>query len=277
MVDANRTALITGATSGLGRWLARRLAEEGWQVLAHGRDAARVEALVRELPGSQPFVADLASLAGVRRLADAVVANAPRLDVLVNNAGVGFGSPDEERQVSADGHELRMAVNYLAPVLLTRLLMPCLVASAPSRIVNVGSLGQVPFDVADIEFERGWDGTDAYRRSKLALAAFTFDLADELRGTGVTVNCLHPATFMQTAMVAESGVTPHSTVEEGGEATLRLITDPALAEVTGEFFNGSSPSRALAPAYDPAFRQELREATDRLIAGSTDSNREPGG
>lgn len=266
VTDGNRTALITGATSGLGRWLAHRLTEEGWEVLAHGRDAARVRALVTDLPDAQPLVADLASLDDVRRLAAGVVANAPRLDVLVNNAGVGFGRPGEARQVSRDGHELRMAVNYLAPVLLTRLLMPRLVASAPSRIVNVGSLGQVPFDVADIEFEQGWDGTDAYRRSKLALAAFTFDLADELRGTGVTVNCLHPATFMETAMVVESGVTPESTIEDGGEAALRLITDPALAEVTGEFFNGSSPSRALAAADDPTFRQELREATDRMIA-----------
>ena len=203
MADAAPAALITGATSGLGRYLARQLASSGWQVLAHGRDPARVADLTAELGGgARGYVADLASLGGVRELAARVRAEVPRLDVLVNNAGIGFGAPGEGRQVSADGHELRFAVNYLAPVLLTRLLVPLLTASAPSRIINVGSLGQVPFDPADAEFEHGYNAVDAYRRSKLALAAFTFDLAGELEAAKVTANCLHPATFMNTAMVA---------------------------------------------------------------------------
>ena len=181
MADAAPAVLITGATSGLGRYLAGQLASSGWQVLAHGRDPARVADLAAELGGgARGYVADLAWLGGVRELAALVRAEVPRLDVLVNNAGIGFGTPGEGRQVSADGHELRFAVNYLAPVLLTRLLVPLLTASAPSRIVNVGSLGQVPFDPADAEFEHGYNGVDAYRRSKLALAAFTFDLAGEL-------------------------------------------------------------------------------------------------
>jgi NAD(P)-dependent dehydrogenase (short-subunit alcohol dehydrogenase family) len=227
MADTARAVLITGATSGLGRYLARQLASSGWQVLAHGRDPARVADLTAELGGgARGYVADLASLGDVRELAALVRAEVPRLDVLVNNAGIGFGAPGEGRQVSADGHELRFAVNYLAPVLLTRLLVPLLTASAPSRIVNVGSLGQVPFDPADAEFEAEYNGVDAYRRSKLALAAFTFDLAGELAAARVTVNCLHPATLMNTEMVAHARITPVSTVEQGGEATMRLITDP---------------------------------------------------
>jgi NAD(P)-dependent dehydrogenase (short-subunit alcohol dehydrogenase family) len=107
------------------------------------------------------YVANLASLGAARDLAAGVRADVPRLDVLVNNAAIGFGAPGEGRQVSADGHELRFAVNYLAPVLLTRLLVPLLTASAPSRIVNVGSLGQVAFDPADAEFEHGYNGVDA--------------------------------------------------------------------------------------------------------------------
>ena len=167
--------------------------------------------------------------------------------------------------MSADGHELRFAVNYLAPVLLTRLLVPLLTASAPSRIVNVGSLGQVAFDPADAEFEHGYNGVDAYRRSKLALAAFTFGLAGELDAATVTVNCLHPATFMNTAMVRQGGITPVSTVQDGGEATMRLITDPALDGVTGQFFDGLRTSRALPEAYDRQFRAKLAEVTGRML------------
>jgi NAD(P)-dependent dehydrogenase (short-subunit alcohol dehydrogenase family) len=265
MADAP-AVLITGATSGLGRYLAAELAGSGWQVHAHGRDPERVADLCTELgPGARGHVADLASLGQVRQLAASVRAQVPRLDVLVNNAGVGFGAPGEGRQVSADGHELRFAVNYLAPALLTRLLVPLLTASAPSRIVNVGSLGQVPFDPAEAEFEHGYNGVDAYRRAKLALAAFTFDLAGALQPTGVTVNCLHPATFMDTAMVTLGGITPASTVEEGGEATMRLITDPALDGVTGQFFDGLKASRARPEAYDPHFRARLSEVTDRML------------
>ncbi len=161
--------------------------------------------------------------------------------------------------------ELRFAVNYLAPVLLTRLLVPLLTASAPARILNVASIGQAPFDPADAEFEHGYDGVEAYRRSKLALAAFTFDVADELPAAGVTVNCSHPATLMNTTMVNQAGITPVSTLEEGGEATMRLITDPALNEVTGQFFDGLKTSRARPEAYDPQFRARLRAVTDRML------------
>jgi NAD(P)-dependent dehydrogenase (short-subunit alcohol dehydrogenase family) len=265
MADAP-AVLITGATSGLGRYLAVELAGSGWQVLAHGRDAGRVTDLRAELgPAARGYVADLASLGDVRDLAAAVRGQVPRLDVLVNNAAVGFGAPGESRQVSADGHELRFAVNYLAPVLLTRLLVPLLTASAPSRIVNVGSIGQVAFNPADAEFEHGYDGVQAYRRSKLALAAFTFDLASELADAGVTVNCLHPATLMGTAMVLLAGVAPVSTLEEGGEATMRLIADPALAGVTGQFFDGLQTARARPEAYDPGFRARLSEVTNRVL------------
>ena len=266
MADAAPIVLITGATSGLGRYLAQELAGSGWQVLAHGRDPARVADLAAALGGSaQGLVADLASLGDVRDLAAQVHADVPRLDVLVNNAAVGFGVPGEGRQVSADGHELRFAVNYLAPVLLTRLLVPLLTASAPARVLNVGSIGQVAFDPADAEFEHGYSGVDAYRRAKLALAAFTFDLADELKAADVTVNCSHPATLMNTAMVAHAGITPVSTLEQGGEATMRLITDPALDAVTGQFFDGLKTSRARSEAYDPQFRARLREVTDRML------------
>jgi NAD(P)-dependent dehydrogenase (short-subunit alcohol dehydrogenase family) len=269
-MDVEATALITGTSSGLGRQLARALGERGWTVLAHGRDSDRVAHLVDELGGAaRPYIADLSSLAEVQQLAAQVTADVPRLDVLVNNAAVGFGPPGQSRQVSHDGHELRFAVNYLAPVLLTRSLLPLLTRSAPARIVNVGSLGQAPFDVDDIAFAEGYDGTTAYRRAKLALVAFTFDLAEQLRHSGVTVNCVHPAGFMDTAMVRESGIAPQSRVEDGVDATLRLIVDGSLERTTGQFFNGRTMTRAIPQAYDRDFQQRLGMITTQLLDGTS--------
>lgn len=259
------TVLITGATAGLGRYLTTLLAAMDWTVLAHGRSKAKLGELVASVPGDvQPVRADLSSLAEVRTLARSVQRKTKRLDVLVNNAGIGFGAPDDPREVGAEGHELRLQVNYLAPVLLTRLLSPLLVRSAPSRVVNVGSLGQQPVDRDDLEMERDWNGTDAYRRSKLALATFTFDLADELRGA-VTVNCIHPATYMATTMVLDSGITPRSTIAEGAEAVLPLIADPSMAGVTGRFYDGLQRAEARPQAYDPVFRRWLRDQTDAIL------------
>lgn len=246
--------LITGATSGLGRYLAEQLTARGDTVLVHGRDPARV---------GDGYVADLSSLAAVNALAAAIGTAYDHLDVLVNNAGIGFGAPGSGRQLSKDGYELRFAVNYLAPVLLTRRLLPLLRASSSARVVNVGSLGQEPIDFTDLDMSRYYDGTVAYRRSKLALAAYTFDLAEELRPSGIAVNCLHPATYMDTGMVHEAGVSPISTVASGGDATLRLITTDVG---TGHFFNGTRESNAHPDAYDPVVRQRLREATDQMLA-----------
>ncbi|MVU83559.1 SDR family NAD(P)-dependent oxidoreductase [Nocardia sp. ET3-3] len=266
----DRVVLITGSTDGLGRYLATTLGAAGARVIVHGRDrdrAAEVAAEIVAAGGPEPWVitADLSQLAEVDRLADEVVARTPRLDVLVNNAGIGFGSPGAPRELTPDGIELRWAVNYLAAYRLGRRLLPLLVAAAPARIVNVASLGQLDLDFDDLNLDRGYDGVTAYRRSKLAMIMSTIDLAAELSGTGVTVNALHPATFMATTMVTESGVAPASTVAEGGEATLRLIADPALSGTTGEFFNGRSLSRPLPQAEDPQARRRLREATDATL------------
>jgi NAD(P)-dependent dehydrogenase (short-subunit alcohol dehydrogenase family) len=149
-----RTALVTGSTDGVGRLVARRLGEAGARVLVHGRDQERGERLVAEIAaggGTAEFLAaDLAALAEVRRLAQAVRQTTARLDILINNAGIGTGGPGAPRQSSADGHELRFAVNYLAGFLLTRLLLPLLETSAPARIVNVASAGQQAIDFSDL-------------------------------------------------------------------------------------------------------------------------------
>jgi NAD(P)-dependent dehydrogenase (short-subunit alcohol dehydrogenase family) len=260
----NRIALVTGATDGLGRAVAGELAADGWTVLLHGRDEARGQAALEAIGGdARLYLADLASLDEVRALADAVLGAEQRLDVLVNNAGIGGSG---ERLESRDGHELRFAVNYLAGFALTRRLLGLLRASAPARIVNVASAGQAPIDFGDVMLEDGYDGWDAYRQSKLAQVLFTFDLADELRGTGVTATCLHPATFMPTKMVTEGGISPVSTLEQGVEATLRLIRDPALEGVSGVYFNGTEEARPDAQAYDADARRRLRELSERLTA-----------
>jgi NAD(P)-dependent dehydrogenase (short-subunit alcohol dehydrogenase family) len=263
------TVLVTGATDGLGRALAARLAGAGATVLLHGREDARGERALRELraeTGSDRLAwyrADLASLGEVRRLAARVVADRDRLDVLVNNAGIGTQSPPG-RAESEDGHELRFAVNYLAPFLLTRLLEPLLVASAPARIVNVSSAGQAPIDFDDVMLERRYDGVQAYCQSKLALVMLTLDLAERLRDTGVTANCLHPGTYMPTKMVLAAGVTPVDSLETGVEATMRLATDPALDGVSGRYYNRLREARALGQAYDPRARRRLGELSERL-------------
>ncbi len=257
------TVLVTGATDGLGRALATRLASEGATVLAHARSEERGREALADLlegPGDvRLVVGDLASLSAVRALADQVP---DRLDVLVNNAGIGFAGA---RQESEDGYELRFAVNYLAGFLLASLLRDRLIASAPARIVNVASAGQQAIDFDDVMLERDYDGARASRQSKLAQIMHAFDLAEELAGSGVTATALHPATFMGTKMVVDAGVTPISTVQEGLEATWRLVADPSVEGVSGAYFNGTREVRADAQAYDLDARRRLRELSQRLV------------
>jgi NAD(P)-dependent dehydrogenase (short-subunit alcohol dehydrogenase family) len=228
-------------------------------MLVHGRDAergARVVAEIEAAGGTASFLAaDLSSLEEVRRLAGAVQATVGRLDILINNAGIGTAGP---RQTSAEGFELRFTVNYLAGFLLTLLLLPLIKNSAPARIVNVSSAGQQPIDFDDAMLTRGYSGARAYCQSKLAQIMFTIDLAAALEGSGVTVTCLHPATYMDTSMVRRAGVTPLSTVEEGARAILNLATSPAVAGQTGLYFNGLREARAHAQAYDADARRRLQ-------------------
>ncbi len=260
----DQTVLVTGATDGLGKALATELARAGATVIVHGRDNNRGKATLAEITTATGndrlhwYQADLAHLDQIRDLAAAVAADNPRLDALVSNAGIGT-SPGG-RQESAEGIELRFAVNYLAGYLLIRLLLTTLRASAPARIVQVSSVGQAPIDFDDVMLTRSYSGGQAYCQSKLAQIMFTFDLADELAGTGVTVTALHPATYMPTKMVAR----PVSTLQSGVDATLRLVIDPVLDGVTGRYYNGQREARADPQAYDPAARARLRTLSDQL-------------
>jgi NAD(P)-dependent dehydrogenase (short-subunit alcohol dehydrogenase family) len=255
------TVLITGATDGLGRALAQRLAAGGARLILHGRDAARLAQAADDMGGgTRPltFVADLAELAQVRQLARDVRGATGRLDVLVSNAGIGSGMPaGRERATSADGYELRFAVNYLAGFLLTLELLPLLRQSAPARIVNVASLGQHAIDFDDIMITRGYSGTRAYGQSKLAQIMSGFELASALPPAEVTVNSLHPATYMPTKMVLQEIGRQVDTLETGVTATGRLVADPALAGVTGRFYDRTREATASPQAYDGAARAAL--------------------
>ncbi|WNI28172.1 SDR family NAD(P)-dependent oxidoreductase [Streptomyces sp. ITFR-6] len=233
-----RTVIVTGATQGLGIHLARDLAGRGATLILHGRDRGRLDRAadeVRTVSAGRGEVrtclADLSDPDQVRSMAAALREAEPRLDVLVNNAAAGGGADPLLREVSTQGHELRFAVNYLAPCLLIRELLPLLSASAPARVVQVASIGQSAVDFDDVMMERGYEGLEAYCRSKLAMIMSTFDLAaQETSGSGVTFNALRPAHLMDTRGVREYGFTPEVSVEEGVRPTVRLITDPRARE-----------------------------------------------
>jgi NAD(P)-dependent dehydrogenase (short-subunit alcohol dehydrogenase family) len=263
---AGAKILVTGATDGLGRRLASDLAATGATVLLHGRSRERLEATIEKVRGETgneklgSYLADLSSLGEVRALAHRVLAEQDRLDALINNAGVIV----RERRESEDGYELTFAVNFLAHFLLTRLLVPLLRDSAPARIVNVASAGQNPIDFDDVMLERSYSAMRAYRQSKLAQVMFTFELAERLEGSGVTVNALHPASLMETKMVLETFGSSMSTVEEGAEATMRLATSPELEGVTGRYFDGTREGRADSQAYDEGARERLWDLSEEL-------------
>ena len=154
---------------------------------------------------------------------------------------------------------------YLAGFLLTHLLLPLLKASAPARIVNVASAGQQAIDFSDVMLTRDYSGGAAYRQSKLAQILFTVDLAHELEGSGVIANTLHPATYMNTTMVRQSGTKPISTVEDGAAAILQLAVSPNLDGKSGLYFNVLREARADPQAYDAEARRRLRALSLKLV------------
>ena len=241
-------------------------------MLLHGRAERRGEQTIKEIEDRTGndrlsfYRADFASLDDVRAMTEQVLADHGELDTLVNNAGIGTYEPGEgERVVSDDGYELRFQVNYLAGFLLTRMLEQLLIDSSPARVVTVSSLGQMPIDFDDVMLERHFSGMRAYCQSKLAQVMFTFDLADQLADSGVTANCIHPASFMPTKIVLAARGSSSSTLEEGVQGLMHLISDPTLDDVTGRFYNGLHPSRPDPQAFDEDARRRLRELTEGLV------------
>jgi retinol dehydrogenase-14 len=251
------TVLVTGATDGLGRVVAHDLAERGLDVLVHGRSAERADAVARKIGAAGVHLADFSVLDDVRALAEAL----PRVDVLVNNAGVFMN----ERKLSSDGFELTFAVNHLAPFLLTHLLLPQLRHSEEPRIVNVSSVAHARgvIDWDDLDMERGFGGYRAYAASKLMNVLFSFDLARRLREPFMAVNALHPG-VIATKLLREGFGMSGGTLESGSATSVRVATDPALARTTGKYFSDQREAAASKSAHDRAAQERLYELSARL-------------
>ncbi|GLQ52832.1 SDR family NAD(P)-dependent oxidoreductase [Devosia nitrariae] len=263
------TIVVTGSTDGLGRAVALELAAPGRRLILHGRDLERGEEVrrgaVEKGAQAQFHRADFASLAEVRALAETIGREVDRVDLLINNAGIGFGPPLQRRQTSVDGLELRLAVNYLAPYLLTELLRPLILARPPSRVINVASAGQHPIDFSNLMLTEGYSGSRAYRQAKLAMIMWTMELAAELGPQGVTVVSLHPAPFMNTTMVRQAWGVPMSSVAQGVAAVMNLVEMDIPPELNGAYFNGLSRASPHAQAQDVEVRRQLVEMTRKLV------------
>ena len=262
----NKKVLITGATDGIGRQTALDLAGMGAHVLIHGRDPKRLKATAEEIKRSkasekaEKFIGDFSSLDQVRQLARDIKGKHDRLDVLINNAGI----LDNRQRTSEDGYEMTFAVNHLAPFLLAHLLLDLLKTGAPSRIVNVTSMMHShSIDFENLQGERGYDGHEAYGLSKLCNVLFTYELAERLKGTGVTVNCLHPG-VINTKLFRGGWGGGGGGGSHRSENLLYVATDKALADVTGKYFVSMRETRSTETTYDPAIRERLWRMSEEM-------------
>lgn len=263
---SEKTVLVTGSTDGIGRQTALELAEMGATVLLHGRDDEKGRAVLADIArrtGNNRldfFRADLASFREIRQLAAAVLGKYPRLDVLINNAGVY----EPHRRLSADGIEMTLAVNHLAPFLLTGLLLPLLKKSAPARIIIVSSMAHASsVDFDNLQGEKGYSGYQAYATSKLCNILFTFELAERLAGSGVTANCLHPGVINTKLLQAGWGM-GGAPPEEGARTPVYLASAPELQHVSGKYFRDMRVARPAAVAYDREARRKCWEISEQL-------------
>ncbi len=275
-----KVVVITGATSGIGRVAAERLAALGARIALVARDPGRGAATLARLRELSPGIAhsvhtaDLAQLAEMRRVAAEIAAAEPRIDVLINNAGAVFS----RRQLTVDGLERTFALNHLSYFVMTHGLRERLAASAPARVVNTSSHAhrRASLDLADLQSARGYRGFEAYCRSKLCNILFTRELARRWAGTGVTANALHPG-FVATRFGDESGglfslavrvakrfaLTP----EQGAETLVYLASSSDVAQASGQYFYKCRPTDPAKAAQDDAAAQRLWAETANL-AGS---------
>jgi NAD(P)-dependent dehydrogenase (short-subunit alcohol dehydrogenase family) len=269
-----KLVVVTGATSGIGEHAALQLAERGATVVPAGRDPARLErigAALRERGSdADPLRADFASQDDVRRLARDLLARHERIDVLVNNAG----AVNSSRKLTPDGRELTMAVNHLAPFLLTNLLLDRLKQSAPARVVTTASEAHTAgfVDLDDLDLARRWSIYRAYGTSKLANILFTTELARRLDDTGVTANCLHPGVIRSrlgrggiAGIVWKLGAPFMASPKRGGARIVHVAAEPAGGKVTGRYFVDDQPRALHGQAADELLAARLWERSAELV------------
>jgi NAD(P)-dependent dehydrogenase (short-subunit alcohol dehydrogenase family) len=278
-VDASlegKICLVTGANRGIGRATSELLARRGARVLMLGRDAAKIEAARAEVAAAsgrrdvEAVACDLASQASVRAAAAEILARWPRLDVLVHNAAIARA----DRHLTVDGMEEALAVNHLAPYLLTNLLLPRMRETGRARIVQE-TTGAFPprVDFDDLQMERAYDAWSAYQRSKLLNLAWALDLGRRLQGTGVTCNAVLPGAFVRTAATREFptgfrialALIPKISPAKAAERVLHVATASELAGVSGEMFVKGKPGGEPALARDPEIVRRTRETSAKLV------------
>ena len=272
-----KVCLITGANSGIGRAAAFELARMGASLVLVCRDGAKGEAVVKAIQGQtgnrsvELMIADLSSLRQVRRLAEGFRSKFPKLDVLINNAGVLHG----RRVLTEDGYETTFATNHLAPFLLTHLLMDRLKTAAPSRVVAVASIAEKSgrIDMDNLQGERRYRGFENYCHSKLANVLFTLELARRLQGTGVTANCLHPGVvathlgqtqFGPLALFIKAIKPFFISPERGGRTTVYLASAEELTGVSGKYFEDNEAKDPSPQSRRDDLARELWQASARL-------------
>ncbi len=269
-----KTCIVTGANSGMGRETALALAGMKANVVMVCRNKSKGDDARREISKESGndsvdlLLCDLSSLAEVRTLAAEIRNRYGKLDVLVNNAGVFSFSGK-----TVDGFETTFAVNYLAPFLLTNLLLELLKSSAPSRVVNVSSVTHFNghIDPAAIEKKQTPSGWGAYSTSKLALVMFTYELARRLQGTGVTANCLHPGGVATNIWrIPPALVRPFlKSAKEGAETAIYLASAPEVEGITGKYFEDKAEKKSADESYDEAKARLLWETTSKLVGLTT--------
>lgn len=263
------TVLVTGATDGIGRETALELARRGARVIVHGRREAAARAVVEAIRAAgrtgaaEPLLADLASLAEARGLARVLAERGERVDVLVNNAGVYMN----ERSVTGDGFELTIAVNHLAPFVLTHALLDSPAGASLRRIVNVSSMAHSrgAIDLADLSFERRpFEPYAAYAQSKLANVLFSTELARRLAARGVTANALHPGVVSTKLLTEGFGVRGSDSLAKGARTSVRLALDEDVAAVTGQYFVDGAIAPSSRAARDAELARALYDASARM-------------
>lgn len=263
-----KTILVTGSTDGIGKETALQLAEKGFEIILHGRSQEKGIKVLEEIKDKSGnsrvgfFQADLASQSQVRQLAQNIVNNYSRLDVLINNAGTF----QQERILTEDRVETTFAVNYLAPFLLTYSLLDMVRASASRRIINVASVahwnGRLEWN--NLQGERRYDGFDAYARSKLALILFTYALAERLKGSDITVNCLHPGVIKTKLLRAGFGDYPGDTPERGARTSVYLATSPEVSGISGQYFEECKSAQSSPISHDRMIQEKLWQISEQL-------------